>query len=213
MQGPVQELQAGDGRSLSELLSIYQDAIEPSEQKTADEIAALVGDPRYQILVHRSRDSVDGFAMVFLPDASSFWLLEYMAVKRSKRSSGIGAILFNAAVASAGQRAPGQCGVLEVDRPGAIVAPGNEPDRRLSFYRKLGCVEVLGLRYILPLATAGTPPDMVLLVHGMSRGEDVSRETLRDWLATLYSQVYSCAADDPRIDRMLSSCEASYRLG
>lgn len=187
-----------------QMLAIYGEAIEPSEQKPADEIAQLVADPRNVIAVSRDVRGVSGFAMSFFPSEQSFWLLEYMAVRQDTRSRGIGRRLFLAAKQAAAMRRPGAPGVLEVDRPDAAATPGNDPARRLRLYRDLGCRRIEGLDYILPLESAGQPPPMLLLVHGLEGQGAIAKAVLGQWLTTIYAQVYRRSPNDQRIATMMA---------
>ncbi|MDX2204773.1 MAG: GNAT family N-acetyltransferase [Hyphomicrobiaceae bacterium] len=193
-------LDPSNAGQVGQFLRIYQSSIEPSEQKTAAQMAALVADARYRILVSLENGTVSGFAMSFVPSGAQFVLLEYMAVDAELRSCGIGAALLEAAADAALQRSVPL--LLEVDQPGSPVSPGNDPARRLRFYAERGCNRLVGLDYILPLATNGTPPAMWLLLRGRTRA--LSHVEIRDWLTTLYVEVYAQSADDPRIDAMLS---------
>lgn len=194
----------GDTTTFEQVLAIYQDSIERSEQKSADAIAALVADSHYDVLAASDQSGVTGFAMSFFPSDGGFWLLEYMAISVRCRSSGIGRTLFQGALAAGSARAGGHPCVLEVDQPGGIVSATNDPVKRLRFYARQGCRRLEGLDYILPLETAGKPPAMHLLVHGLDGQNEVSRATVHRWLEVIYLEVYGCAAQDPRIDTMLS---------
>jgi GNAT superfamily N-acetyltransferase len=198
----VETLGRDDRAGFDQMLGIYRASIESSEQKPPETIAGLLQDKRYSILVARNAASVIGFAMSFLPESQDFWLLEYMAVDARARSSGVGVALFRAALSAGHSHGP--C-VLEVDQPGAPASANNDPAARLRFYARQGCRRVQGLSYILPLDVAGQPPPMHLLVHGLRDQASLPAATLRRWLSTIYTDVYACAAHDPRIDRMLST--------
>jgi GNAT superfamily N-acetyltransferase len=195
-------LDPDDDRRFDSLARIYAAAIEPSEQKPPELLRRHVGDDRYSFLVAEMDGEVAGFAAVFVPSSRDFWLLEYLAVDASRRSAGLGAILFDAAVARARDIAPGTFGLLEVDAADAIVGEGNDIPRRLQFYARNGCRKIVGLRYLLPLSSRGTPPGMQLLVHGRPDQSSIARSTLHAWLVTLYVEVYDKPDDDPRLARM-----------
>lgn len=212
MESEISQLKPGDSKGFQEMIAIYREAIEPSEQKTTDDLVGLISDGRYVFLVSRANDSVVGFAIMFFPPGGDFWLLEYMAVAATLRSLGLGARLFEAAKLAAGARTPAAPCLLEVDRPGAKVAPGNDPLRRLRFYRRMGCRAIAGLNYILPLDVSGTPPPMLLLVHGLDRSQQIPRGTVDEWLRSIYGQVYQCPHDDRRIADMVSPLPESIEL-
>lgn len=198
-------LEAGDAAELAALLAIYREAIDPSEQKKPDEIAAMLGDPRYALITSHSGGRMSGFAMCFFPDAADFWLLEYMAVDASLRGQRLGEALFLESYRYGLARDPARAMVLEVDEPGRAVNPKNDTEARFRFYGRLGCRRLQGLEYILPMQTAGTPPPMLLLSYTLPPLASIPRARARAWLTTLYVDVYGMAADDPRIERMVSS--------
>jgi GNAT superfamily N-acetyltransferase len=191
-----------DDRRFESVARIYAAAIEPSEQKPPELLRRHVGDDRYSFLIAEDGGEVAGFAAVFIPSSQDFWLLEYLAVDASGRSAGLGATLFDAAVARARDIVPGRFGLFEVDAADAVVGEGNDIPRRLQFYARNGCRKIEGLRYLLPLSSRGTPPAMQLLVHGRPDQTSIARSTLHEWLVTLYREVYDQAGDDPRLAAM-----------
>lgn len=199
----IAKLAPDDPVGFASMLAIYQQAIEPSEQKPAAEIAAIVANPRYCVLVLRVNGEVRGFAISYFPD-DDFWLLEYVAVDATVRSHGFGRALFFAARNAAEERAANAPCVLEVDAPKPDMAPTNNVARRFRFYAALGCRRIEGLDYILPLTANGPPPPMTLLVHGLDGSDTLPKAQLARWLRTIYPEVYAQPADDSRIVTMLS---------
>jgi len=206
-------LKPAHARELSQLIEIYQQAIDPTEQKTAGEIATMVSDPRYVLMVSEQGGAVNGFTITIFPAGADFFLLEYMAVAASGRGQRIGEALFQEAYRYGSTRGPATM-VLEVDEPGKSSNPDNDTDARYRFYRRLGCRlgcrRIGSLGYILPLETGGAPPPMMLLTHQVPALMSVSPERLRHWLETIYVTVYQKSAVDPRIGSMISSAAASY---
>ena len=204
----ISTLPPNDQAGFGQMLAIYQSSIEPSEQKPAQELATCLRDPRYHFLVARNGGDVTGFSIQFFPSSGAFWLLEYIAVDQRTRSQGLGCRIFVNAKEAAAARAPGAPCLLEVDQPVPPVAlthdkPSNDTVRRLAFYRRLPCRKLEGLDYILPLDVGGTPPPMLLLVHGLETETSVPKESVRQWLMTIYVEVYQCSPRDARLDVML----------
>lgn len=196
----ITPLTADDDAGFNQMFALYEAAIEASERKPRAAIAAYLRDPRCRVLVAREAGAVAAFAMLFYPSGARFWLLDYLAVDATLRSQGMGARMFSAASADAATRGASPC-LIEIDQPGAAVSPGNDPVARAAFYRRLGCRRLHGLDYVLPLAVAGTPPPMQVLVHGAPG--PFAKATVRQWLTALYTEVYERPADDPRIAAML----------
>lgn len=196
----------------SALISIYQDAIEPTEQKTPKEIEAMLNDRRYVLTVSYTGSQISGFTIAFFPDGANFWLLEYMAVVAEMRGKRIGEALFNEAYRYGQQRDPERICLLEVDRPCSSTNPKNDTEGRFRFYRRLDCRAVQGLDYILPLDAGGTPPPMLLLTYRQPPLETVSKVRVRQWLMSLYVDVYGKLPSDARIDMMVSHLGEIIRL-
>lgn len=212
MTATISLLDPDDDRRFASVARIYTAAIEPSEQKPPELLRRHVGDDRYSFLLAEDGGEVVGFAAVFIPSSQDFWLLEYLAVDGARRSAGLGAALFDAAVAHVGNIVPGRFGLLEVDAADAVVGEGNDIPRRLQFYARNGCRKIAGLRYLLPLSSRGTPPAMQLLVQGLPGQSTIARSTLQDWLVTLYVEVYGQPGDDPRLARMTAHLPDTLQL-
>jgi hypothetical protein len=163
---------------------------------------ARPADYRFTLARDPATNHPAAFAITFhgSPDVA---LLEYLAVSPTHRSQGLGSALFRHVASSL------PCPLLiEVDSP---ESPGPDQPlrhRRLSFYRRLDCLRLAGLPYLLPLPT--NPPPMWLLLHPPTQSSALSPQswlplpTLRTYLTTLYTRVYHQPADDPRVPAMLA---------
>jgi GNAT superfamily N-acetyltransferase len=211
------KLTPDDTQIFDQLIAIYQSSIEISEQRQVSSLNKFLRDPRYTFLVTRENDVVTAFAIMFFPRCGAFWLLDYMAVDKRLRSRGLGEALFSAtqdlaAQECAARRAPGVPCLIEVDQPAADATPNDDPRRRLEFYSRMQCRIISGLRYRLPLAVAGEPPPMSLLIHSLDHADSITKTQLRRWLTTLYSEAYECSENDERIDMMVSELKDTIPL-
>jgi hypothetical protein len=154
----------------------------------------------YRVLLLKRDDRVIGFSIVFLPQKESFGLLEYMAVGMNYRNQGKGGEIFRQST-QAGRPLPV---LLEVDSNREESADRELRTRRLKFYRRLGCLRLAGLHYILPLPGSGRPPEMDLMVYSPETLHHIDKSELKRWLEVVYEDVYHCPSDDPRIDEMLA---------
>jgi hypothetical protein len=192
--------QAGpaDSLAMERVLTIYREAIEPSEQRPEAGLRASLARADYRLIIAERHGEIVGFSISYAPVGEDFWLFEYAATIAAERGQGTGTMLFSQAGVSAGIE---RIALVEVD---AIPPGGGEvQEKRLRFYQRLGCRIVLGVDYILPLEANGTPPPMLLLALAPPGMAGVSRETLKRWLTQLYTGVYGKLADDPRIGLML----------
>jgi ribosomal protein S18 acetylase RimI-like enzyme len=192
----IRFLADGDSADMDALIALYERALPASERRSSAVLRRQVRSPEYRIAVVK-RDALAGFFVLFV--GSGFGLLEYMAVDETCRGSGLGGELYRNARRELG----GMPLLVEVEavEPGGPEAAIRE--RRIAFYRRLGCRRLAGLRYLLPLGAAGLPPPMDLLVDGYA-GDGVPVAQVRAWLEEIYGRVYDCAADDPRLALMLA---------
>ncbi len=208
----VTPLDRGDDGAMSDLIRIYQAAIERREQKPAEALRAMRDDPRYGLFVVKDGPSVAGFSIACFLETADLWLLEYMAIATERRSCGLGSRLFLETCAFARARAPSARCVLEVDRPLFNASPADVRVRRLDFYARHGCREIAPLEYVLPLDFAGTPPPMMLMLRGGHAGDEFGKETVTAWLRAIYREIYGVHASDPRFVTMVSPMPPSLRL-
>src|SRR5450631_3846502 len=206
----LEQLASSEGETFRQLYAIYAASIAAREQKRENWIAAMVDAPEYRVWVAKVGGLVRGFSILFVPAAGGFALLEYMAVAPDQRNHGLGAELFRrtmeAAVTPEGRPLPV---LLEVDSDREACADRALRTRRERFYRRLGCLRLAGLRYVMPLGGEGAPPEMDLLIYaaeplGSLARSGVARSDVKRWLETIYRDVYHCPPDDPRLAQMVS---------
>ncbi len=102
--------------------------------------------------------------------------------------------------------------MLEGDSDREASADRELRTRRQRFYRRLGCMRVSGLHYILPLPGQGAAPEMDLMLYSAEPLRDLPKRELERWLRTIYRDVYRCSFDDPRIVQMLHDVSDPVRL-
>ena len=216
----LEQLSSSEGETFRQLYAIYAASISAREQKRESWIAAMVDAPEYRVWVARAGGLVQGFSILFVPASGGFALLEYMAVAPDQRNRGMGAELFRQtmkqAVTPEGRPLPV---LLEVDSDREASSDRALRTRRERFYRRLGCLRIAGLRYLMPLPGEGAPPEMDLFVYlaqplGRPAGSEVppsevprslvTRSQVKQWLETIYHDVYHCSPDDPRLAQMVA---------
>jgi GNAT superfamily N-acetyltransferase len=207
----LEQLSSSEGETFRQLYAIYAASIAAREQKRQSWIAAMIDAPEYRVWVAKAGDVVRGFSILFVPAAGGFTLLEYMAVAPGQRNHGLGAELFRQTVAQAvtpeGRKLPV---LLEVDSDREDTSDRAMRTRREGFYRRLGCLRIAGLRYLMPLAGEGSAPEMDLLVYraewlGRPAWSEIPRGQVEHWLETIYQDVYHCSPADPRVAQMVAS--------
>jgi ribosomal protein S18 acetylase RimI-like enzyme len=191
--------------SFKDFLRIYKESIAVRERKTEAEISAMLARPDYRVLLLRRNGLALGFSIVFAPPQESFCLLEYMAVDAAHRNAGLGRQLFLGTAENIFTEAGRIPMLLEVDSDREASADQTMRGRRQRFYRRLGCLRIAKLAYILPLPGEGAPPAMDLMVYFPGGARVVGKIQLLHWLKVIYHDVYSCPDGDPRITEMLKT--------
>jgi hypothetical protein len=182
---------------------IYADSIAQRERKPKTRICEMAGRSDYKIFVLKQNGRVIGFSMLFLPPSETFGLLEYMAITGEHRNGGLGGELFRQSMKRAfTDTEQSRPILLEVDSDREQSADRELRFRRKQFYRRLGCLSVSSLHYILPLAGEGPVPQMDLMIYPAGNLRQVSKSTLERWLKVIYQSVYNCSPEDPRIKEM-----------
>jgi GNAT superfamily N-acetyltransferase len=209
----MEQLESCDGPTFRGLYEIYAASIPAREQKPAAWICAMVRAPEYRVWVMKDAGRVTGFSILFLPPAERFALLEYMAVASERRNRGVGSKLFKQSMERVGKlKGPSLPVLLEVDSDREASGDRQIRTRRQQFYRRLGCVRIAGLPYILPLPGQGPAPEMDVLVYSAEPLRQLPKAELERWLRTIYRDVYRCPSDDPRIVHMLHNVSDPVRL-
>ncbi|MGH7437132.1 MAG: GNAT family N-acetyltransferase [Polyangiaceae bacterium] len=200
----LEQLTSGDGETFRQVFAIYAASINAREQKPEEWLRAMVAAPEYRVWTAQQDGRVLGFSILFVPPGEGYALLEYMAVAPEKRGAGFGGRLFQKTVAQAltpqGATLPV---LLEVDADREAPSDRETRTRRLRFYRRLGCLTIAGLRYLMPLQGAGAAPEMDLMIYSPVPVAHLPVARVRGWLQSIYRDVYRFSPDDPRIAEML----------
>ncbi len=200
----IEPLTSAEGEPFRQLFAIYAASIAPREQKPEAWLRAMVVGPAYRVSIAETGGRVLGFSILFVPPGERFTLLEYMAVAPETRGRGFGGALFRHTVEQSGAPDGARLPVLlEIDSDREASSDQAIRARRARFYRRLGCVKIADLRYLMPLPGVGPAPEMELMIHRPPPPPPIARGELKRWLQVVYRDVYHGSADDPRIAQML----------
>jgi predicted N-acetyltransferase YhbS len=193
-------------------MAIYEAEIPKAEQKTRAQILASLAHPDVRLWAYVRGGEVIGLSIVYAPRREGVLLLEYLAVAAKAQGGGIGAALFTASFA-ASRIDPGTMLLIEVDSEDSDVDAAERAVRlkRKQFYRRLGCREVAGFDYILPLENYGPAPKMNLLVLGMEE-DRLETARLKQAVRAVYQNVYACSPDDQRLAAMFAGLGEALQL-
>lgn len=206
-------LQSASHPDFAAFYAIYVESIAQRERKSQDWISSMLASPDYATILLKDEGCVAGLSILFLPRSDAFGLLEYMAVAAWGRNRGWGNELFRHSVqAAAQQRGRPLPLLLEVDSDREDSADRALRVRRQQFYRRLGCLRVANLAYVLPLPGPTPPPEMDLFVYPAGELATLRKADLERWLKLVYQDVYNCSPQDPRIGRMLQAVSDPVKL-
>lgn len=190
------------------LVAIYDQALPACERKSRNTLEDMLHASYYRFYVGEDEGEVRAFAIIYAPQGQDHGLLEYLATDHRCRSQGYGGQFMR----YLNKEFQGRHMLIEADSPHQPSEDHAIRLKRLRFYQRHGNLEAEGLTYLLPLDTHGTPPEMVLLLQSPEYTTTVPKERLRYWLTDIYTTVYRCAANDPRLDKMLNGLAEAIRL-
>ncbi len=204
-QYSIRRLESSDSESFDQFFDIYVEALPVGERKPKANIESLLFRTDYSIFVATDQASVVAFAIVFASQNTPVALLEYMATKKGLRNTGLGKRLFVHALESVGNRVM----LVEVDSERERAADNEIRVRRKNFYIRNGCRQIEGLDYLMPQVSDAKPPVMDLLYHAGGDEIDITEQSLKIWLSTLYAEVYNRDKKDRAIAEMLDAWRAA----
>jgi len=180
---------------------IYADSFPEGERKSIAKLSGMIEDPAYHFLTVSQSKTVVGYSIAACLKDCDACLLEYMSVDREHRGKGIGQFLFGQTAKS--RPLSDRILLIEVESDKTESPDRAIRTRRKAFYQRLGCREIPFLNYLMPKVSTGTLPPMDWMVYHPSLPQSIEKSSLRLWLQTCYTQVYSQAGNDPRIEFML----------
>ena len=212
IEDTYESLISRDDHSFDDFYRIYAESMPLREQKPRAAISAMASRSDYKILLVKRNGITIGFSVLFVPMGESFSLLEYMAIHTAYRDSGAGGKLFQRSIQEVTSDRGDIPLLLEVDSDRGPSADQAIRRKRKNFYRRLGCFQIDGLHYLLPLPGQGSPPEMDLMIYLPDSFPPIQKSQLERWLKVIYQQVYNCSPDDPRIIQMMNSLTDPIRI-
>lgn len=212
MNARVLPITSSRSRAFREAYAIYEAAIPRAEQKTRKQMLAGLRHPGFHFWAFEYEGVIAGISVLYACETDNALLLEYLAVSPKLQGRGLGSELFRASF-EASRRDARTVLLIEVDSEKEDVSEQEKRIRlsRKQFYRRLGCLEVDGFDYILPLENYGPAPRMSLLVFG-AEGNAIETARLHQAVQDIYVNVYRCAPSDPRIGRMFEGHRETIQL-
>ncbi len=182
---------------------IYSESIAVREQKPKSKFIECFKKSNYfNFVIRNELNEIVGFTMFFTDPPLKFSLLEYMAVDQKFRSAGLGSKLLAESFEHCFKIANIKQVIIELDSPQEACADQKIREKRFQFYARLGCKEIDGLNYILPLPGEGALPQMILLMYEKVDSKEISSSELQQVVSKIYTEVYDCSPSDPRLSQM-----------
>lgn len=199
----IECLYKNDKDGFDSFYAIYKISFAPSEQKSKEELLAMLNSPDYTIFIAKLGTEIVGFSIIFHSAKVSFYLLEYMAIDETKRNLGIGSKLFFHATMQTLDKYGTKPVLIEIDSTQEKSNDNEIREKRELFYKRFGCRKIEPFDYILPIESSQITPIMKLLVYHNDM-QDILKSQLTKWLKDIYTFVYGRSKDDERIAKMLS---------
>ena len=199
----IKALEQNNTEEFDGFYAIYSTAFPLSEQKSRDALLQMQHATFYTIYLAYNDEKIVGFCIMYHPHNEDFFLLEYMAIDETQRGIGLGSTLLKSSTEQLFKKQGTRALLIEIDSPEKSSTEQEICEKREQFYRRLGALKLDPFDYILALQSSEEAPPMELLVYHPSIRE-VSKATLQIWLEKLYTDVYGCTKNDPRIAHMLA---------
>ncbi len=186
--------------------AIYLDGFPPEERAEFSSLIESITTGSRWFFAAMSDDDLIGFATIVPYVASDIHLLEYFAVARESRNTGIGSILLNDVLAAIrnSQSAVGILLEVETDEEGSADEKQLRK-RRIGFYQRHGARVVESVpHYRVPCANGMDTMPMKLMWLPLDGTTDTpGNAKLRECIVGIYVKSYGLREDSPLIEQML----------
>ncbi|MGE5305128.1 MAG: GNAT family N-acetyltransferase [Alphaproteobacteria bacterium] len=176
---------------------VLRNSIPSNEQLSDQRLTHLLGRDDYRMYALLLNGTVVATAILYLPRAEDFVLLDYMAVRAELRNRGLGSALFREVTKTASQERPAASFLFfEVDDDrGGRDAARSINRRRIEFYRRLGAKLLVNAEYVFPSSSgAGVP--MRLMVFRLRPEIELSQELVGTAVENIFREVHGRDKDD-----------------
>lgn len=176
---------------------ILHESIPPSEQLGDQKQRKLLKRDDYRMYALLVDAKVAATAILYLPKAEEFVLLDYMAVHADLRGRGLGTVLFQELVKIAPRERPAAGYLIfEVDDDRGHSAHIDSTNRRrIEFYRRLGAQLLSNTNYLFPSPTGPGVP-MRLMVYRLHPETKLSQETVRAAVENIFREIHGREKND-----------------
>ncbi|WP_071518201.1 GNAT family N-acetyltransferase [Geitlerinema sp. PCC 9228] len=195
------------------VLQIYETAFPADERFSSERMRKRVQNRQDRLFVGYLDEKVVFMALTSPLSGTEFVLLGYLATHQDFRGRGIGSQFLRQIVATIHQQSRRYL-LLEVETPDAgndvLKSPlspteRQQRQRRIQFYRRLGAVELAGVRYFVPGLSGGEPTEMKLMVLPKYHQNAIAGEKARYLVTRLFVHGYRQSKRDRLYQIMMDS--------
>jgi GNAT superfamily N-acetyltransferase len=185
-------------------IRIYEESFPPNERHPSSVIKGRVKSGKEEMFVGLLQGEVVLMALIWPLKSTDFILLDYIAVKKQYRGQSIGSRFMSRICDLPGYG--NKIIILEVENPG-FGENREQRQRRVSFYRALGALELSGVRYILPPLSGAVPTDMILMVLPMRQNTKLQGDLVRKIVLKIYGELYGLDEGSSLVRLTMSSIQ------
>jgi len=176
---------------------VLRKSIPSSEQLSEQRLTELLARDDYRMYALLLNGAVAATAILYLPRAEDFVLLDYMAVRADLRNRGLGSMLFQEVVKTASRERPAASFLffeVDDDRGVGDAAPSINR-RRIEFYRRLGAKLLVNAEYVFPSSTGSGVP-MRLMVYRLRPETELLQISVGRAVENIFREVHGRGKDD-----------------
>lgn len=180
-------------KDFEDAIKIYIDSFPANERHSVDVIKERLIRKKYTMYIGRLENEIVFIALLWPLQNTDFILFDYMAVKESHRSRGIGSAFMKYIAKQLEEQ--NKYLILEVENPN-YGDNKEERRRRINFYKRQRVKEMKNVRYILPPLSGPNPTEMILMVLPDYYAGKIPGKLVKETIEQIYKELYNRNKDD-----------------
>lgn len=193
-----------------EIVEIYNNSFPIEERHSVERIKERIDSGKEETFCLKSDSEVIGIFLIWNLNLQNYYVLDYYAIKQSKRGLGYGTYFLEELI-KLFERADGKI-IIEIEDyiPEQI---NDNKTQRAKFYRNLGFLEVQNYDYTMPSIENKPEVKMRLMISSMKDKKSLSADELKSIIAALYLQMYYLDKNSTFFAQILDCINTDYHLG
>lgn len=202
------EINDTETREFEEAISIYIESISAAERQRKDVIKNRVASKKERMIIGRQDAKIVMVSLLWPLQGTEYILIDYMAVKKSYRSQGIGTSFLRNIFQLSGVNDKGF--ILEVEDP--RYGDKEIRHRRVKFYKRNGAKELSNVKYMVPPLEGDTPTKMIIMVLFSQHKDKMSGKLVKKLLLQIYEELYGRSQNDPLLNSFIHTIPSEVEL-